>query len=89
MSYRNLPMVHGYHLLCILTCKRMLCMPFAGPNQLTLKQFFSSLTEENKKQESKVAQKHAKRGVYQRLGVTLKRWFTPKIWLTSGGNCNT
>ena len=30
--------------------------------------------------------KHVKKGVYQRLGVTLKRWLTPISWLTPEEN---
>ena len=30
--------------------------------------------------------KHVIKGVYQRLGVTLECWLTPKSWLTPGQN---
>ena len=34
------------------------------------------------KKPQKETLKHVKKGVYQRLGVTLKRWLTPISWLT-------
>ena len=30
----------------------------------------------------KITKNHVLKGVYQRLGVTLKRWLTPNRWLT-------
>ena len=57
-------------------------------NFLALKLLFPSQTEENKEKESKAAQKHVKtcnKGGVQ-LGVTLKRWLTPKSWSTPEGN---
>ena len=30
----------------------------------------------------KITKYHVLKGVYQRLGVTLKRWLTPKSWST-------
>ena len=57
-----------------------------------LKQVFfrlPSITEkkEYRKESAKITlKKMHKRGVYQRLGVTLKHWFTPKSWLTPREN---
>ena len=33
-----------------------------------------------------ITKKHIIKGVYHRLGVTLERWLTPKIWSTRGKN---
>ena len=51
------------------------------------KQVFPSLTEEKKeKRKETLTRTCIKRGVYQRLSVTLKRWLTPKNWSTLGAN---
>ena len=67
-------------LLCISTSKRVLCTPFAGWNQFfDAKTTFCVLISHKL---YKITQKNPGfKGVYQRLGVTLKHWFTPKSWL--------
>ena len=63
-------------------------MLFAGQNYLFLCEnkflrLFPSLLE--KEESAKITQKNMhKRGVFQYLGFTLKRWLTPKSWSTPG-----
>ena len=72
-------------LLCFLTSKWVLRLPFVSGNQ----QLFEAKTTlyvlfSNKiyKIAQKITKKHVIKGVYQRLGVTLK----PKSWSTPGKN---
>ena len=83
------------YLLCILTSKWVLHTAFVGRNHLFLhlNNFFCIIPSLTEEQESKKKGKHQnktknmqKNGVYQRICVTLKRWLTPKSWLTSGEN---
>ena len=58
------------------------CHSLVEINFLTLKQLFPSLTEENKERRKQSCTKTCKkRGVYQPLSVTLKRWLTLTIYL--------
>ena len=70
-------------LLCFLTSKRVLCMPFAGWNNFLGAKTGFSVSFCHKWE--KITRKHVIK-VYQHLGVTLKRWLTPKSWLTPGEN---
>ena len=68
-----------------LTSERVLRKTFAGQNHLFLREnkFFHLKGKES----AKITQKNMhKRGVYQGLGVTLKRWLTPKSCPTPGEN---
>ena len=84
-STQNLPL-----LLCISTRKQVHRTPFAGRNQfLMLKQVFLSFSVINVKNQQIITKTCHKRGLPAfgcHLGVTLKRWLTPKSWLTPGEN---
>ena len=71
-----------HQLLCILTSKRVLRTPFAGRNHFFDAETTFSINFYHKmfKKPQKVTIKHVKKGVHQRLGVTLKCWLTWKAY---------
>ena len=88
--YILFPVFEGQFVVCSVfwpangcsTCRSLVKAKFMMLNQL-----FQSLTKENKEKRKQNSTKTCnKRGVYQRLGVTLKCWFTPKSWSTPEGN---
>ena len=71
------------HILCFLTSKWVLRMPFAGQNQFfdAKTTFWMLLNHKIYKITQKIT-KIILKGVYKHLGVSVKRCLTSKSWLT-------
>ena len=74
----------SWDVLCISTSKRVLRTPFAVQNQFFVAKttFCVLLSHKIIKITREITKNPGFKGVYKRLGVTLKRWLTPK-------SCNT